>query len=816
MSALALAVVGSALAFGAQQTWALLSATIVAAVAAVLLRTPWNPRPAWLLVALATYTLFQLTPLPFAWVERLSPASAQVWQGAFRTLASPQRGFITLSVDPAATALEALKWFGYACIFVAACGLRSRRGPAAVAFLALGSAFAVCAVTLLHGILDIHRIYGVYRPRELSPWLRGPFMNGNNLAGYLNVGLFAGVGLWISRERKLPAWPFALAVPLLIVQVLLTSSRGGVASLLVGALFVAIAMARQRRFVSSRIAVALAGSTVAALGIALAIAGEGLLRALGDRDMRAKVSAWKWSLDLIRDFPVFGAGRGAFETAFQPYRQLLGRDWTMVFPYTENFPLQWASDWGLAVAAGALIGFGFLVRVPFARAWRDPLSCCLAAGIGTLLLQNLVDLALEVFGVVALALVALSGLMTPSTATRPRVPVAFPAALGVALSALIVIATSASPVQAERLRVSKEYSEWVENGARHPRAFLAELRATMLRHPAEAYFPLVASIVAARTGDDPLRWIGRALERSPLDGHAHFLLSDVLAKKDARRQALMHLRLAAVYDGVIRDAALTKAATLAKTYDELLSAFPASEIGGSLLPEVCKKAVGVVRIECWREVSRRDAADTGAKRELAAALLDTLEADVIPCAAENATICNAEVRRCLTAVERESTGWQVKELRARELALAGNARGAATLLIEQCSGGNEAIGCRSRALELAARTKDLKLLGAAVERYLAAACGEPARCASAHEHAGAAYEGIGAAGMALKHFSAAANEEPSINRWIMNAEAAARAGSALSTRVALDRARREGELSADQRQRVENVETTLAGMSKPK
>ncbi|HEX6274781.1 MAG TPA: O-antigen ligase family protein, partial [Polyangiaceae bacterium] len=773
------------------------------------------PRPAWFLVAAAAYTLFQIAPLPFSWVERLSPESAAVWRGAFRTLASPEPDFITLSVDPAATALEVLKWFGYACIFVAACGLRARRGPAAVALLVLGSAFAVSAVTLVHGILDIQRIYGVYRPRELSLWLRGPLMNGNNLAGYLNVGLFAGVGLWLSRERKLPAWPFALAVPILAVHVLLTGSRGGVASLLAGALFVATAMARQRRFISSRVALAVGGAGVASLAIALSIAGEGLIRALGDRDMRAKVSAWKWSLDLIRDFPVFGAGRGAFETAFQPYRQLLGRDWTMVFPYVENFPLQWATDWGLGVAALALIALGLMLFGLFARSWREPLACCLAAGIGALLLQNLVDLALEIFAVVSLALVALGGLIVAPPAARVRIPSAFPAALGVAMGVLIVVATSAAPVQAERRHIAKAYSEWVRNGARHPREFLAELRGTVLRHPAEAYFPLVASIVAARAGDDPLRWIGRALERSPLDGQAHLLLSDVLAKKGAQRQALMHLRLAAVYDGVIRDAALGKAAGLARNHEELASAFARDVPGGALLPEVCKKTVGVIRIGCWREVSRRNSGDLGAKHELAGALLDALEAAALPCSGESAGTCAAEVRACLAAVARASNDWRVRELQARELAFAGDTRGAAALLVEHCPGGNDASQCRSRAIELAARAKDLKLLGVAVERDLAAACGEPARCASAHERVGAAYEGIGAIGMALKHFSAAATEEPSVDRWLRSAEAAARAGSAVSTKVALDRARREGELSADQRRRIEGIDATLVAALKP-
>jgi hypothetical protein len=813
VAALASAVVGSALAFGAQQTWALVSVTLVAALAAVLLRPAWNPRPAWFLVALATYTLCQIIPLPFSWVEQLSPESAAVWAGAFRTLALPQRSFIPLSVDPAATALEVLKGFGYACVLVAACGLRERRGPVAVALLVLGSAFAVGAVTLVHGIFDIQLIYGAYRPQELSQWLRGPFVNGNNLAGYLNVGLFAGVGLWLTREKKLPAWTFALAVPLLAVHVLLTGSRGGAASLLVGALFVGVAMARQRRFVSSRVVLALGGACVLSFGIAFAIAGEGLLRAFGDRDMRAKVSAWKWSLELIRDFPIFGAGRGAFETAFQPYRQLLDRNWTMVFPYTENFPLQWVTDWGIGVAGAVLVALGLMLGGVFARAWRDPLASCLAAGIGALLLQNLVDLALEIFAVVALALVALGGLTAPAPASRPRVSSAFPAALGVVVGVLIVLATSAAPVQTERRHVARAYSAWARDGARQPRAFLAELRGAVLRHPAEAYFPLVASVVAAKVGDDPLRWIGRALDRSPLDGHAHLLLSEVLARKQAYRQALMHLRLAALYDSVIRDAALGKAAGLARNPGELLSAFALDVPGGSLLPEVCKKTVGVLRIECWREVSRRDAAELGAKHELAGALLDALEGGAAPCAGESARGCASEVGSCLVALERGSKDWRIKELRARERAFSGDTRGAAALLVEHCPGGKEASPCRSRAIDLAAKVKDIKLLGAAAERDLAAACGEPAHCASTHERVGTAYERVGAVGLALKHFSAAATEEPSVNRWLRSAEVAARAGSAVSTKVALDRARREGALSAEQQRRVEGIDATLAGMS---
>ena len=97
-----------------------------------------------------------------------------------------------------------------------------------------------------------------------------------------------------------------------------------------------------------------------------------------------------------------------------------------------------------------------------------------------------------------------------------------------------------------------------------------------------------------------------------------------------------------------------------------------------------------------------------------------------------------------------------------------------------------------------------------------ASCGEQGRCAAAHERVGAVYEGLGAVAMALKHFSSAASEEPSVNRWLTSAEAAARAGSAVSTKLALDRARREGELSPEQRRRIEDIESSMmVRVSKP-
>jgi hypothetical protein len=804
---------GSAVLFGAQQAPVLVVAALAAAGAAWLLRGDSTSYATWLLIGLAGYTLFQIVPMPAAWVQMLAPASAAVWQGALRPFGAPPPSWMTLSIDPGATALEALKWFAYVCIFIAASGWRARRGNAGLALVVFGCGALVTVITLVHGVLDIQRVYGLYVPPTPLQWSRGPFVNANNLAGYVNLGLFAGVGLWLSPERKVPAWPFMLAVPIMISMVLLSESRGGILCLVLAGLWVGYQSLRSQRIASRRTLAGVALALVVALSAAVVLNGERLALALSDRDMHAKVSVWRWSFDLMRDFPVFGVGRGAFETGFEPYRRPFGRDFTIVFPYTENFPLQWMSDWGIVVGLLALAAFVAVAYRPFVRASRDPLAGGLAAGLAALLLQNFVDLALEIFSVTALALAAFAALGEASDSSRRRPTLAMVLAIsGVVVAVGVVLGIGASPARLERQRVSKAYSDWVRAGAKDPTGFLTTLRAPMLRHPGEAYFPLVGSAVAQQAGGDPLRWIGRALERSPLDAHAHFRLADVMAARGARRQALLHLRLAALYDGTVRDGALYTAAGLAQTPEDLLSAFPLHLPGGTLLPELCKRTIDSVRVACWREVVSREPTDAVPKRELSAALADMLERAGPPCIGAEAEGCKAELQRRLGEVEAVLHDWRVQELRARELALQGKLREAATLALEHCPANREAAGCCERALNFARRARDLSLLGAAADRYSAAVCTDPRACALAHEAIGRSYEDLLAFGLALRHFSTAAEQDPNTERWLRSAEAAGRVGSSISAKVALDRAHREGGLSPEQRRRIEAVEAIVGGI----
>ena len=312
-----------------------------------------------------------------------------------------------------------------------------------------------------------------------------------------------------------------------------------------------------------------------------------------------------------------------------------------------------------------------------------------------------------------------------------------------------------------------------------------------------------------------MRWVGRALERSPFDGHVHLRLADLLAARGARRQALIHLRLSALYDVILRDNALWKAAGLAQSADDLLSAFPRNLPGATLLPEVCKRAAGPTRVACWREVISRDESDPWPKRELAGALLDSIEGGGAPCASDAQAACRAEVGRLLGKIGRGKDDWRVSEIEARELAIEGKVREAATLLVGRCPAKVEALGCCQRAVEVAGRAKDLDLLGAAAERYAAVVCNEPRHCAMGHDRIAQTYAAMGAFAIALRHYTAAAEHEPSADRWIQNAEAAARAGLARSAEVALERARRESALDPERLRRIEAVQELIRNPPPP-
>jgi hypothetical protein len=799
---------GSALWFGAQQTPALVACALASAALALLAPPAHVPRAAWVTTGLALVTCFELVPLPSAWVAHLTPTGHAVWRGALELVGAPSDRAVPLTVDPGATALEALKWAAYGCVLLGASGMVARRAvPLAVPLFA--SALLVALITLAHGVFDVQRIYGIFRPTDASPWVRGPFVNGNHLAGYLNLGLFAGVGFWLSHRKERLGWLVAGGAPFMVTCVLMSSSRAGIACLFLGGLILLAYRFRLGSFRRSNSLQLIGGVLGLGAALTMLLGGARLWEALADRDVRTKTSVWYWSLDLIRDYPWFGAGRGAFETAFQPYRRLLGRDWTTVFAHAENLPLEWAADWGVPVALVALGACLWCARPAFKAARHDPGAAGFVAGLVALVVQNLADFSLELFAVAVAAGVAFSGAEAGERAIagRSRRPV-LPLVGLVLLTATYVVMQGFQPVQIVRQSLARAAD------ASRDRASLAALerrvRAAVLEHPGDAYAPLIGGLVAERQGKSPFKWLGRALERSPYDGRAHLALGGALARRGARTQALLEVRLAAVYDSTLRDAALAQAASWVSSRADLLAVFPEGMPGADLLAGLCGLVRDDLPVECARLVLQRTPTDS-ARTALAGYLLDAWEAHSSPCAPSRAVDCSAEVRSLLDALhaERDGSGWAVGLLRARYLALERQPREAAQVLLARCPADRHIAGCWDRALAFAAESRDLSVVRAVSERYAASHCSEAVACAQAHDTLAQTYSALGAWGHALAELNFALRDEPTTERWLWSAEVALRSGAARTAERTLDRVEHAGTLTEQQRQRVDALRAQL-------
>ncbi len=247
LALLVVVLVGSVLAIGAVHTVVLVPVALLAMAAAILAVPLWlAPKPdrSWtapglVFLALALWSAMQAVPLPLGLLAKIAPANADVWARSLLPLGEhPTWG--SVSLDPGASLVEAVKWLTYACTFLAAATMAMRRGPAFVLALVFGSATLTAIVTLLHGMASATKVFGIYKPAgAFAPNHIGPLLNANTLAGYLTLGAICGLGLVLMRRSLIPRWIAAVGVAVDIGAIVRSGSRGGVAALLIGVVVLA-------------------------------------------------------------------------------------------------------------------------------------------------------------------------------------------------------------------------------------------------------------------------------------------------------------------------------------------------------------------------------------------------------------------------------------------------------------------------------------------------------------------------------------------------------------------------------------------------
>jgi hypothetical protein len=790
---LALAVVGAMLAIGAVHLPALALVALVAAVAAApfvvqaIESDERLPAPSLGCFALAAYSLVQAAPLPIGLVARLSPESADVWSRALEPMGEPVRQ-ASLSLEPSASARQALVWATYGLIFIAATGVARKRSAAWGLALVLVSASVAAFVTLLHGLAGATRVFGLYEPSfPVLSWHMGPLLNPNNLAGYLDLGVLSGLGLLIASRPILPRWLSGLLIAMCVGVVVITGSRGGALALALGVLLfgaLAFRRARANRLVLLAIvlSVFVAGGLLAVLG-----ATGGTWAELLDANVD-KLRMPAWVLPMVRQYPIFGVGRGAFEAVFAAYHSTSGN---IVYTHAENLPAQWVSEWG-AVGGLALVGLAFALRPSPLGVPRSSSALAGWVALVALLLHNLLDLGLEIPGV-GVAFAALFGALWSEKRRRRRKSQEPPpasrlarirgtaVAIPVALVAIVLGVAFGGHELARDRNELQLHARAVAANQLTAVAFRAELRTSLLRHPADPYFPLVGALVAFQSKtENPLPWLQRSLERGRVNPRAHLLLAEVLAGRGARPQALFELRMAIEGDQDVVDPAMRLAARWARDFDELSRAIPDGKAGARALDYAAghleRDRDAKLRAQCDAEAIARDPSRPDPHVREAESILHALEAKTDRC--PDRAACEKDLDAHLELVDALLPDRSIgAELRARRLVLRGSTNEAYELLAKRCAEVVDRARCLVVRARVAAQIKDAAPLAATVKELRASACSTSQECAATMELVGDLFRDRAEVASSMGAYSRACEEEPTDARLMKLADAATRSGA---------------------------------------
>ena len=555
---LASAIVGSAFAVGSVHTLTLCAVTAALATAAI--GAWWNAEPlkmrpaATLLLAtgcaLTLYTALQCVPLPLRWLAAVAPYNADVWSRALTPLHERGPTWAPITLDPVATRVEVLKGVAYVLVLVTSLRLvRNRDGVRFLSLVIIGTGAVLAAAALLHPAFGMHKLFGVYEPSSAVALRHvAPLMNPNNLAGYLNIALCLAFAATIAPEPALPRAIGGAVVLLLGATQVWIASRGGVVAMGLGVLVVValVRLVRTRR--GTGIAtVSLVTGVAVALGVVLIVLGgsENASSELLDAD----VSKLKNLTQVMRMFPavpIFGCGRGAFESVFSNFRTMTGY---VTQAYPENVAAQWILEWGLPFGVAGLAAVAFSLR-PSAVLARSMTASGAWAAIVAVAVQNVGDLGTEVPGLMIAGTVCAAIVVGGAPGHNPRwrlenwsrSPKQVAVIVGVVGLVAIVIAMTGP-----RAEMNDDRNSQYEAVKRpHPSAaqMHAMARAAMLRHPAEPYLPFaVASRAMSSRDDNPMPWIGATVERSSVFGPVHLLLAQLVALRSPS-QARMEYRLA--------------------------------------------------------------------------------------------------------------------------------------------------------------------------------------------------------------------------------------------------------------------------------
>lgn len=798
---LTLSLLGSALAIGSAPYW-----VSVGTLGAIILTSPvvfgglargWSGLST-LLLFLAVYSAAQLVPLPVSWLEVVAPHSAEYFRGLERIPGTPVgRSWGALSLDPGATALEVLKWSVYALVSAASGRVVRVYGFTTILVIVGGVGSCLSLIAIGHVLVSAERVFGLYAPIPRRAVL-GPLINPNHLASYANFAALSCVGLALTSSGRVIRLLSVGASALNVIACFVSASRGGVLALLVG-LGLLAAMALWIQPPRTRLSRGWTLSGYAAL-VALGVASLSTARSreLFDSDL-SKFALLPRALEAASEHWVWGVGRGAFDALSLRYYPELG---SVVLRSIEAFPVSFLVEWGAPVTLVALLCLGRLFAPTRLGALWDFRRAAAWLALSTVFLQNLADIGLELPSL-SLAVWALFGALESSADQRRSERVGLKrfrsgaAAFAVPCAVLgLAMSVQLGPSAFERRR--DLHARFV---ARDPH-FEAAAREAMFACPADPYFPFLAGLAKAASGQDALSLGAVALHRAPSYGRAHFLVGRALLGQGARSQAILEFRLAMQSDPSLIPEAVRAGLAVAENEEQIERLIPTGAHRDRALFELFLRLPEATHAELRRRLLREAVALAPDKPGPLSTLLFEWATDLrrktTPCASGRCPLsAEGELREELIRAQRRlkelaPTSCAPLRVEAFLLDLDGRPRDAEARLARDCSSCKESVACTRDRIELADRIGDTDLMSHAETAFRALSCSSPESCARSEEYLGGRAMSRGETGKAANHFFSAASQAPTAARWLAAARAYVQARTLPRAASAYERAKQLG------------------------
>lgn len=331
-----------------------------------LLRTPNSKLPAILFSLFLLLILFQMLPLPSAMIKIISPQTFSLRQQLL--LPTDQLPMTTLSFVPFLTKIEFFKWLTLIGFFLFL--LKWRYFDMKTIQRLILVVFGVGLFESLYGMFEFfsgHKHILHLKMDHMISSVTGTFINRNAFAGYLLMVIPLSMGYLFSRQRhsmgqstglrhRLTSLDgksllIAFGVVLMILGLLLSASRMGIASLLLSFSLISILFRNPqgRRKLSRPSILILSLALLWAAWIGLDAVISRFFTTSESFEDRWKI--WQNTFQIIRDYPLLGSGIGTFTQVFPMYRSFHIRG---LVTHAENDFLQLVSETGL-IGAGLLL-----------------------------------------------------------------------------------------------------------------------------------------------------------------------------------------------------------------------------------------------------------------------------------------------------------------------------------------------------------------------------------------------------------------------------------------------------------------------------